>query len=584
MDGSVDEETQAFSPRPLFRNEDFLVIVGNAGGAKRGLQKALDLLGGRALEVSPGGAPANAGARRARGIIASTDALAAFTPAQIQALRRQSEKVPLLLFPARGETGISDDGVRVMRALGLPELAIVDPAPVRTYAFGDDELLWPFCGLRLAEDHNRVAAAVAPQKSDIDSLIWSERGCTFFRWQGGPQQVFVSTTSPLEALSAPRLKDEFRPARFAALLPLMLFARMALGDAGWHTPTVRATLMIDDPNLRSMRYGFLNYRSLVDAARERDLHFTIAMIPIDYKKTSRRVARWMRENRRYMSLVPHGVEHLKAEFDREVTIDRAVATLREGLRRMRIHQEATGVGFSRAMTFPHGGCNSTWLEAMRRTGFQATFATRTLAFKPEAEIHDPLYQMYPAEMTFRGFPIVNRFEAEKPKEGLLFQAWLGKPLVVYTHHGFFRDGMAPTLDIAEFLARQVNPTWASVESILNGNYQWRRPGQAREVRVFSNSVTVATDQSLPVSAVLKPEAGPPAQETARVDGAEVSVVEDKLGLVIREPTAFHDQMTLTFEPRLPAESVQPYRSPLKAGVRRLATEIRDHSAALTSRT
>ena len=73
------------------------------------------------------------------------------------------------------------------------------------------------------------------------------------------------------------------------------------------------------------------------------------------------------------------------------------------------------------MTFPHGGCNSTWLDAMRSTGFHAAFAARALAFKPEADIHDPLYEMYPAEMTFHGFPIVNRFGAERPKEALLFR-------------------------------------------------------------------------------------------------------------------------------------------------------------------
>ena len=251
---------------------------------------------------------------------------------------------------------------------------------------------------------------------------------------------------------------------------------------------------------------------------------------------------------------------------------------------MRIHREATGVGFPRAMTFPHGGCNATWLEAMRRTGFQATFAAQALPFKLEADIDEALYQMYPAEMTFRGFPIVNRFEAEAPKEALLFQGWLGKPLAIYTHHEFFREGMARTLSITDFLAGQVNPTWGSVESMLNGNYQWRRSGQTTEVRVFSNSVLVATDLALPVSVVLKPEAGPPTQEIARVDGAEVNLAwHDERGLVIHEPAAAREHLAISFEPRSPAETVQAYHAPLRAGLRRLATEIRDHSSALTSR-
>ena len=329
--------------RSPLRHEDFVVVLGDVGGAGRHIQSALELLGGRALEASS----------RARGIIATIDALAAYSPAQLQALRKQSEQIPLFLFPARAETGISDDGSRVMHELGLPGLAIADPGPVHTYQFSDDKLVWPFCGLDMAEQHDRVVAAVAPGSGDIDPLISSERGCIFLRRRGKPQ-VFVSMTSALEAESAGRLQNEFRPSRFACLLPLMMFARMALGDAGWRTPKLHATFMIDDPNLRFMRYGFMDYRSLVAAARDRDLHFTIAMIPLDYKKTSRRVARFVADNRRHVSLVPHGVEHLKREFAREVTIEEAVAALSEALRRMRTHEEATGVSFPRAMTFPHG--------------------------------------------------------------------------------------------------------------------------------------------------------------------------------------------------------------------------------------
>lgn len=569
----------AFSYRAQSHHEDFLVLVGNGAEANRGIDQALELLGGKALEISPERVPTACPAG-ARGIIASIDALAACSPEQIHALRRHSGEIPLLLFPANAETGLSHDADRVLRALGAPELVVNEPTPVRTYAFSENSLLWPFCELRLTEEHYRIAAAVTPESREIDPLISSDGGCIFFRWRRGPQHVFISTTSPLEAVMAAHLQDEFCPARFAALLPLMLFARASLGDAGWRTPAPRATFMIDDPNLRFMRYGFLDYRALVDAAKDRDLHFTIAMIPIDYKKTRQRVASFMHEHRMYISLVMHGVEHLKQEFDREVKIDKAVATLMDGLRRMRIHHEATGVSFPPAMTSPHAVCNSTWLEAMRRTRFQATFGAR-FPFKSERNIDDPLYEMYPADMTFQGFPIINRVDAVEPKEKLLFQAWLGKPLVVYTHHEFFRHGMRPTLEITDFLDRQVSPTWGNVEFILNENYQCRRSGQTQEVRAFSNSITVATDGDLPISSIWKLGAGTQKQELALIDGAEVGVTgHHELGLVVHELSGTREQLVISFEPRYRAETFPPYRTPFKAGVRRLATEIRDQSSAV----
>ena len=192
--------------------------------------------------------------------------------------------------------------------------------------------------------------------------------------------------------------------------------------------------------------------------------------------------------------------------------------------------------------------------------------------------------MYPAEMSFRGFPIINRFRAEEPKEKLLFQAWLGKPLVVYTHHEFFRNGMARTLDVSEFLDRQVNPTWGSIEFILNGNYQWRRSEQTREVRLFSNAVTVGTDRDLPISGVLKPGACMATQEVARINGAEAEVAEHgELGLVVDDAAETPGQLSISFEPRRQARATLPYRTPLRAKARRLATEVRDYSSAVLAR-
>jgi hypothetical protein len=307
------------------------------------------------------------------------------------------------------------------------------------------------------------------------------------------------------------------------------------------------------------------------------------MIPIDYRKTRKHVAEFINEHRRYVSLVMHGVEHLKWEFDREVPIDTAVATLRDGLRRMQAHHAATGVGFPPAMTFPYDGCNPTWLEALRRAGFQATFGARTLPLAPQ-EDDDPLYGMYPAEMTFQGFPVINRVETTEPKERLLFQAWLGKPLVLYTHHEFFRDGMGPTLDITDFVDRQVNPSWGSVEFILSENYQCRRSGGTREVRAFSNAITIGADGGLPVSSVFKPGAGNGTQELARVDGAEARAARhEDHGLVVDELPGSREQLAISFEPRSPVETAAPYRRPLRASVRRLATELRDQSSALLSR-
>jgi hypothetical protein len=122
----------AFSHSSQFHNEDFWVLVGNGTEANRGIDKALELLGGKAVEVSPVGGLPDVPPGSARGIIASLDALAASSPALIEALRRCSKEIPLLVFPALGHAGLSHDAARVLRALGAPELAITPHLSERT--------------------------------------------------------------------------------------------------------------------------------------------------------------------------------------------------------------------------------------------------------------------------------------------------------------------------------------------------------------------------------------------------------------------------------------------------------------------
>ncbi len=539
------------------------------------MQKALELLGGRASELDARLQP-EGGA----GTIASLEVLGEASEGDLDRLTGAAGAAPLFLHP--GRSGLSSADEAMLARLGAPELTITPPAAVEAYAFSTSDALWPFSGARLGEERPRVVAALEGQIRGVDSLIATPGGNVFLRWRRGSQDVFL-TAVPLPDLGpSGKLKDEFGPTRFAALLPLLVFARAALGEAGWRTPLSGANLLVDDPNLRSHRYGFMDYPTVVEAARERELHFTIAMSPIDHGKTREPVARFVRDNSRYISLVPHGVEHLKREFERDVGPEAAVAALLDGMRRMAQHEAETGIRCPHAMTLPHGSCNATWLEAMRRTGFDATFASRSFPFKRDSEIGEPLYEMLPAELSYRGYPVVNRFKAEEAKERLLFEAWLGKPLVVYTHHEFFRDGMARTFEITDFLRRQVGPVWGDIQSILGANFQARTTVRGREIRAFSNAISIEADGAAPIVAVGKPHADP-AEEGASVDGEDAPAGAGEGGLLVTELGEGRRRLSIEFRPRDSRLDGAAYRTPRRARLRRLATETRDRSLALADR-
>ena len=129
----------------------------------------------------------------------------------------------------------------------------------------------------------------------------------------------------------------------------------------WDRETNRATFMVDDPNLRRSRYGYMDLSRLVAESKRHNFHTSIAMIPLDYKKTRKAAADIMLRNPDRLSLVMHGVDHLHGEFAAPVRPQVAETMLLQGLARMDLHERRTGLRHARAMTFPHGLCNKIWM-------------------------------------------------------------------------------------------------------------------------------------------------------------------------------------------------------------------------------
>jgi hypothetical protein len=180
--------------------------------------------------------------------------------------------------------------------------------------------------------------------------------------------------------------------------------------------------------------------------------------------------------------------------------------------------------------------------------------------------------------------MVNRFKAEDPQEELLFQAWLGKPLIIYTHHGFFRDGMERALEIVDFVNRHVGPTWCGIEAILRANYQRCRRRDGTAVRVFSNHVSIQDAEGDSVGVVLKPGKDVPPDETASVNGEAIDSVLLAEGLRLAALPVDEASLTVRFGPaRRIATPARVRRPVLTSRLRRLATEARDQGQARLAR-
>jgi len=88
-----------------------------------------------------------------------------------------------------------------------------------------------------------------------DHPIWSVE-------RTGPQlRHYVGVDIP-NFLAGEFFYSYFRASRWFAMVPLLHFLRHLLGPDGWPLPEPRASFIIDDPNLHSMRYGYINFERL----------------------------------------------------------------------------------------------------------------------------------------------------------------------------------------------------------------------------------------------------------------------------------------------------------------------------------
>jgi hypothetical protein len=520
---------------------------------------------------------ANAGERRgAPAAIVSLERLATLSEATRAVL---VESGPLFLFPER-EGALARDTAFALRTVTGMALNTSESRQAREYRFEPHADIAPFVGMTLLEDAPRIVSSVERPVSPAVPLVSAEPGCVFLSTVARGHPVFLSFVTLAHDRAGP-LKKEFRAGRFMGSLPLMHFVRRALGDAAWRTPELRACFMIDDPNLRLRRYGRLDLRELEAAALEYDFHVSIAMIPLDYRKTRPGAADLFRKHPDRLSLVMHGVDHLKREFEANVPEPAAESKLALGIARMEAHRRLTGIDHAHAMTFPHGVCGPTWLSAMRNVGLDAAIASRAHPFRDEAHIADPLYECRPAETSFRGFPVVNRFKAEEAKEGLLFQSWLGKPLIVYTHHEFFREGVTPLVEIAKFLDARVNPRWESPAQILRSNYQVRERAGQVAVSIFSNRVVLPAQLSERLVSLLKPGEDFQPDERASANSSEITLAHvPGIGLLASLGDMAPGDLDVRMGPARNAAEPSSLRPALRSRLRRLATEMRDQALGL----
>ncbi len=283
---------------------------------------------------------------------------------------------------------------------------------------------------------------------------------------------------------------------FSRFVPHAMALRYIFGEQCWRPCGGYASFVIDDPLLRP-NYGFLNFESLLHLMEEYNFSTTIAFIPHNYRRNSKRILRMFRENGDRLAICFHGNDHTAAELALADT-SRLNTIVGMAEARMSTHRQATGLPCDKVMVFPQGKFTVEAMKVLKSRNFCAAVNTEAHpAYIPATLTLRELAQ--PAVLRYGGFPLFLRKPiSETTRQDIAFNLFFGRPILIAEHHEVFRR--PETLAEAALMVNSVAPDirWSNLETaVINSILRRRRPDGAYHVRAYSGTLRVANNQDSP---------------------------------------------------------------------------------------
>jgi hypothetical protein len=476
----------------------------------------------------------------------------------------EAPRLPCLLAPApQGAPTPEGSGDTAVR---FGSSGCVD-RPLRRAVLHDDRAVGLRCPVARRGENVIAEGPAGP--------VWTARS-------SGRHRVHAVALSPFQPDSASPLRAQLREGRFLSLLPMIVFLREVVGEDGWSRPPLRASLVIDDPNLRRPRYGFIDFRALATNAADHRYHVSVATVPLDSWPVSRAASRVFASNPGSLSLAIHGNQHLRHELERFRSAAGAREQIDQALRRIAALERRSGVSIDRVMAAPHERCSPLATEAMLHAGFEALTIDRAnpWRFRPEEEKVLAGWEL--AELVSGGLPVIRREHLSACRGDIVLRAFLDQPLVLYGHHDDLAGGPDRLAGVAREIDRLGDVRWMSLGAIARSNYLQRRDGSLLTVRMLCRRARIPLPQGVSEVAVEMPAVRGAAGGAVSLGGATGRWERD--GVDLRSPAVRVGgeavEIAIT-PPRTPASAAAARRGasawPL---VRRLIAEGRDRAQAI----
>ena len=322
----------------------------------------------------------------------------------------------------------------------------------------------------------------------LETIIYANGHPLFVRAAVGTTEVFVIATD--RVLSLDRTVDDSSIGLFSQFAPVLMLVRGLLGSRVWQPGQRSASLVIDDPLLKT-RFGYLDYERLLQTMDRTGFATSIAFIPVNRQRTKQKTACLLARRNDRFSLCVHGWEHTGGEFGTpDVSRLRRVARLaRES---MEAHRRDTGMDFDDVMVFPQGVFSAEALGALREEGYLAAANSVPLASHDER----PLSGAEVLGIAVRRYDDLPLFRRRYPNalHELVVDLFLGRPALIVMHPSDFKHGHDPIVRLVDRLNSLASPVWCGLGRVAREAYVVRHVGSGRaHVVAISDQITLRND-------------------------------------------------------------------------------------------
>lgn len=283
--------------------------------------------------------------------------------------------------------------------------------------------------------------------------------------------------------------------RFFSLLPLFHFLRHIAPGQDWTMPGLRANIVFDDPNLRSLAYGYINFERLAWHAEKYGYHATMATIPLDLKTAHPGALRIFKQHPDRLSLSYHGNNHTTHELAQQLPDEAIRGLLAQALERGQRFEHKYELAISRVQAAPHDDCSLNFIRNMRCLHYEAIIKSDIQNFNGECPPARFDSGLGPAEMV-EGLPVIRRIPLKQAitesiyQDDLVLSSYLNLPIVLYGHHDDVARGLDGVAEIVSFINALGPVQWRNLTAISRSNISTKVFGSQLHIRPYARHFNV----------------------------------------------------------------------------------------------